>query len=289
MYIYERGPGGWTETTKMGPPAVGVLPGFGTEVAVSGSTLAVGAVGSLHLHERTGTGWQIDLSLEPLDPDLVNWFGASAALNGDDLVVGAPKASVPSGPSYTGAVHVFRREPSGWAGVVAMPSGSSLPWANFGTQVAVDGGMLPWTGSAPDARMHDLGLGDVRTVCARGATSLGAPAALALAGCDSVLADALALSLSCAPPGEPAWFLASASSAQTPFTNGTLCPAAPLSSLGAGTLDAAGALVLDLELAQPPLSSFAAGDTLLLQAVFRDSGFGAGTGTSPALALELQP
>jgi hypothetical protein len=148
-----------------------------------------------------------------------------------------------------------------------------------------------WIGNTPQLtlRMTSLGLGRVELTCPAAPNSSGAGAALAAQGCGSVLANALALALAGAPPGEIALFVAADEGAQAPFGNGTLCVATPYARLGGGAIDAAGQLALDVDFSKPPASSFAAGDTLHLQALFRDTGFGAGFGTSGALGFVLQP
>lgn len=287
IYIYERGPDGWVEVAKLpGHPSVSSS-FFGRAVAVDGATIVGTTSSFVHFFERDAQGWAPSQVLWRVDHTLTGGFGWSAALDGNDLVVGAPLAGFAGGQLNLGALHVYRRSPSGWRPSTAFLADRVSEYTYMGRDVALDGGRVLWIGQTDQAQLLDLGLDRVVQLCAGSTSSVGAPAELHAQGCDSLLANALALTLSDAPPGEPAWILASEAAAQTPFGNGTLCLAIPVLRLSAGTLDANGSLELDLDLTQPAAAAFGPGDTLHVQAVFRDTGFGAGMGTSAALALEL--
>lgn len=147
-----------------------VLPGttvgydYGTAVAISGTTLVVGApvegfrpgaTGAAYVYEfRRGT-WTGVATLAP--PELLagDQFGASVSIDGDTIVVGAPGDDTvrdPSGAvtqtvSNKGAAYVFRRTASGWTqearldqlGVNGLSPSPRVPAVDdaFGTSVAI--------------------------------------------------------------------------------------------------------------------------------------------------------
>jgi len=289
VYVYERTPSGWVEVAKLLPPAPVTTLGFGYSVAVEGDTLAVCDVKQLHVFERGPQGWMLSQTLPPVDPLLVGAFGLALDLDGDDLAVGAPSTDVPFGANNVGALHVYRRGPAGWGPAAALLADDAPGNAWLGRSVAVDDGAVLWVGVLPEARLLDLGLGRVSALCDGSPNSTGTPATLAAQGCDSLLADSLAIVLAQAPPNVPVWLRVGTAANERPFGNGTLCVAGPPFRIFAGGTSSAGAKTFELDLAGPPFDTWDPGGTAFFQAVFLDAGFGSGGGTSAALALELQP
>ncbi|HNG34653.1 MAG TPA: putative Ig domain-containing protein, partial [Blastocatellia bacterium] len=116
---------GWTFQKKIIAPDDGSSVGFarfGTSVALSGNTLAVGmpeatingnfAQGAVYVFIRSGTNWvqQDKLNASAIDGLPGDRFGYSVALEGDTLVLGAPGQS-----SQRGAIYVFTRNGVTWA------------------------------------------------------------------------------------------------------------------------------------------------------------------------------
>lgn len=156
VHVYTPGPQGWREaqalTAQDTPDAALVADGggFGTSLALSGDTLAVGVpqaengAGVVMVFARNAAGqwvWSATLNGSTLGSATVpvNDFGRAVALGGDTLAVGAPLAA----EANSGAVFVFRRNSAtgAWSSVRSLvaPLG---PRALFGHAVALSGDTL---------------------------------------------------------------------------------------------------------------------------------------------------
>jgi hypothetical protein len=150
-YVFERDHGGldaWGETTKLVASDAEPSDVFGTSVAVSADTIAVGAIaegtngygaGAVYVFERDAGGsgaWGEVAKLMAADGKMFDAFGSAVSLSGDTLLVGAYRES---------AAYVFERNhggPGAWgqvveiapAGAVGGPAGH---W--FGREVSLDG------------------------------------------------------------------------------------------------------------------------------------------------------
>lgn len=120
---------------------------FGTSIAISGNTLAVGAPfddvlvgnsGSVHLFVRSGVSWAYEETISASTPSEDQLFGHSIDLDGDILVVGAPGKYA----SVKGAAYVFKREGGIWSEVQKFESTFSGTTQRFGSAVALDGDRL---------------------------------------------------------------------------------------------------------------------------------------------------
>lgn len=121
--------------------------GFGGCVAVSGSTIVVGAsrdddkgldAGSAYVWVLRGDEWVIDAKLTAPNAKSADWFGSSVAIDGNAIVVGAYGAD-PRGEK-SGAAFVFRREPpGGWALEAELAPAELQPGDWFGFSVAISG------------------------------------------------------------------------------------------------------------------------------------------------------
>jgi hypothetical protein len=157
--VYERdhgGPNQWGLVDKLTAPDGDFFDGFGRSVAVSGSTIVVGAPfsedsGAMYVFERGATSqleaqgdvatststtppnnlWHYAAKIEPTSP--IHAFGLAIGID-DAIVAGA----------YDGA-YVFERdalEPSGWKGVAVLEDETASDDNLFGTSVAIDGGTI---------------------------------------------------------------------------------------------------------------------------------------------------
>lgn len=142
VHVLVRGASTWSQqgTTLRGDLTAGSR--FGTAVAISGDYAIVGAPdvssGFAYAFHRVTTTWSMDGP--KLAPTLAGadapGFGTAVAIDGTHIVIGAPKQDHTAGD--TGAVHAYRREPSGWTNSVTI--GASNPSVSkFGASVAVDG------------------------------------------------------------------------------------------------------------------------------------------------------
>jgi hypothetical protein len=140
---------------------------FGISVAISGDTAVVGSYqsdvggsvdrGAAYVFVKPASGWNASLQetakLTASDGASLDWFGYSVAIAGDTIAVGAPNTA------NGGAVYVFSRPGSGWAGPLTETArlASSDPGTakEFGQSVATSGDAV--LSAAPDV---DVG-GDI--------------------------------------------------------------------------------------------------------------------------------
>lgn len=152
-YIFQEIDGTWQQTAAIASPAGGVEDHFGVSVAVSGTTVAVGAEyddsdgnnrGSVYLYHSEGASWQQRQQLVPTDDLFGGAFGRQLSMNGDTLAITMSGWS--SGVDIPGAVYVYRRE-SGeqWQrSTILMVQEPSLVFTQgiFARSVAVSGDRL---------------------------------------------------------------------------------------------------------------------------------------------------
>jgi hypothetical protein len=124
---------------------------FGISVAVSGNTAVVGSYqsdvggradqGAAYVFVKPAAGWGAAVTetakLTASDGAAVDWFGYSVSIAGETIAVGAP--NVANG----GAVYVFARPASGWAGPVTetakLTSSDPATFEELGQSVATSG------------------------------------------------------------------------------------------------------------------------------------------------------
>ena len=154
-------------------PNVNWSSGFGTSIALSGNTLAVGTPGdasnargingnasnnlaqgsgAVNIFERSGGVWSHRAYIKASNADIADSFGASVALSGDTLVVGAPledsRASgingdqADNGAMNSGAVYVFTRSNGVWTQQAYLKAANAGAGDEFGASVAVEGDTL---------------------------------------------------------------------------------------------------------------------------------------------------
>lgn len=134
---------------------------FGSSVAVSGSTVVVGAyledgdgapesddslqdAGAAYVYVRSGEAWIQQAYLKPNLPELGTQFGDSVAIAGDTIVVGAPERPYIPGPTDpklegAGAAFVFVREAGEWTQQALLLPEHSGAEDRFGSSVAISG------------------------------------------------------------------------------------------------------------------------------------------------------
>jgi hypothetical protein len=168
VYVFTRTSGSWNQEAFLKASnaegnfdsGMGILTGdqFGSSIALSGDTLAVGAnfqggSGAVYVFIHANGIWKQEAFLESV--------GAFVAVSGDDLAVGAPSRS---GSNGGGAVSVFTRSSGTWTqqahlkapdggiteypkdfscGSFIPPDGFSIQFGdNFGASVALSGETL---------------------------------------------------------------------------------------------------------------------------------------------------
>jgi hypothetical protein len=173
VYVFRRADGAWQQEAYLKASNTETGDAFGYGVALSGDTLAVGAIhedsaaqgvggdqddntvintGAVYVFRHSGTAWQQEAYIKASNPGIGDDFGQSLALSGDALAVGAPReASAAQGvngdqaddtaPS-SGAVYVFRRAGTTWQQEAYVKASNPSTGDEFGTSVALLGDIL---------------------------------------------------------------------------------------------------------------------------------------------------
>jgi len=117
---------------------------FGSAVAVSGTTIVVGAsypapgAERVYVFTKAGTGWRQTAELQNPERGSGDFFGASVAVSGNTIVVGAPYSPL-HGQGWAGRAYVFTRTATGWHQAAALEGSDTIAGDFFGTSVAVSG------------------------------------------------------------------------------------------------------------------------------------------------------
>jgi hypothetical protein len=125
---------------------------FGCSVAVSGTSIAVGAVGVLVLHDIPGFAevftssagsWTRQAHLIASDGAVADTFGGALALAGDTLIVGASQDDVGANANQ-GSVYTFTRTNNVWSPGTRLfaPVATAAAGDEFGASVAFTGELL---------------------------------------------------------------------------------------------------------------------------------------------------
>jgi len=155
-YIHRSDGTHWTQAQALYPHSSHPWRNFGTSVAISNSTVAVGSTGSyssripgaVHIYTEGPTGrWSQEAYIEA-DPEIgvspefdvdywaMSSFGSSVALHNDVLAIGVPSFL---SHTSTGAVAIYRRTAGTWE-KEAIVQGSLF--AKFGAAVAIQDNTL---------------------------------------------------------------------------------------------------------------------------------------------------
>lgn len=151
VYVFRRSGSTWTNEAYIKPSNMDSNDTFGASIAVSGDTIAVGAIGessnqitvtngstassdnsasnsgAVYIFKRTGVNWDQEAYLKAPNAEAGDSFGFSVGLSGNSLVVGArsessnqttithgPSASANNSVSSAGAAYVFKRTGANW-------------------------------------------------------------------------------------------------------------------------------------------------------------------------------
>jgi len=116
VYVYDEGPSGWPmmPTTTLPDPS-GSDDSFGDPLAISSSTIVVGAVfansaaGAAYLYVDGSGGWPTTPTVSLVNPSTTPLFGSSVAISGNTAIV-APWG----GGNSPNVVYVYVMGSSGW-------------------------------------------------------------------------------------------------------------------------------------------------------------------------------
>jgi hypothetical protein len=172
-YVFERGDGGWIQTSYLKASDTAPLAEFGTSVAQSSDLIAVGAPGTgaageaaddhgaVYVFESAGGTFEQTAVLRPESLRAGDRFGAPVAVDGDLVAVsatgdesaGANDAGSSDTVPNAGAVYVFARAQGVWSESAVLKAPNAEPKAYFGCALALGGGRL-FVGAFGEDRAH---------------------------------------------------------------------------------------------------------------------------------------
>jgi hypothetical protein len=153
VYVYIRQNGEWEFEAKLVASDASANDSFGSALAISGTTLMIGAygvsqgddwgAGAVYVFEKNKNGdWEERQKLMAEAPATRDYFGSSIAILADVAVVGAPYQDVlnpgVSAIFDVGAAYVFERDSEGiWRLAQKIMEDVPLRYARFGTSVGL--------------------------------------------------------------------------------------------------------------------------------------------------------
>ncbi|MGO8877692.1 MAG: FG-GAP repeat protein [Acidimicrobiales bacterium] len=139
-YVFSETKGAWKQVAELEGADSARFDVFGSSVAVSGTTVVVGAVGhkgaagGVYVFGETKGKWHQVAELEGSDTAVLDHFGFSVAVSGTTAVVGAPEHA-----KNTGRAYVFSETKGAWKQVAEVKGSDTGPSDYFGYSVAVSG------------------------------------------------------------------------------------------------------------------------------------------------------
>ncbi len=143
-YVFEKNGTTWQQVAKLLAADRSGGDSFGYSVAVSGSTILLGAPydtnirrasGSAYIFTKNGTIWQQATKLLASDEGEGNNFGSSVAISGSTAVVGTPYDD-DNGRS-SGSAYVFQKVGTAWSQMTKLLPADGAVSDNFGYSVAI--------------------------------------------------------------------------------------------------------------------------------------------------------
>jgi hypothetical protein len=141
VFLFVRSAGAWAQQARIADPALaGPSSVFGSALALSGDTLAIGAgaesapSSSVYVYVRSAGAWSLQAHLQPARAATLG-FGTALALAGDTLVVGAPGSAAAGSPP--GAAHVYTRTGGAWCRQAILGATSPAAADRYGRAVGV--------------------------------------------------------------------------------------------------------------------------------------------------------
>ncbi len=162
-YLFGRQGGVWSQQAYLKASNTDGSDAFGISVAVSGTTLVVGADAEDSVASRSGAAyvfhrdgiWSQQAFLKASPPGADDHFGGSVSISGDRILVGARYADGPNADA--GLAYAFLRSSAVWSdsGVIRAPNPG--PGDNFGGAVAVEADRV--LAGAPSEDSNATGVG----------------------------------------------------------------------------------------------------------------------------------
>ena len=142
VYVFEHGPGGWTESAILTASDGVDGDALGRVMATDGETVLAStwahqeSRGAVYVYNKDASGtWTETAKLMGSDIGPEERFGMSVAVHGDWMLVGAPLKN-----ENEGRVYVFRRDGGQWSEVAILRGDGAEANSRFGTSVAINEG-----------------------------------------------------------------------------------------------------------------------------------------------------
>ena len=138
-YVFTESATGWNQAAELKGSDTVAGDAFGGSVAISGTTVVVGALshannaGRVYVFTKTATGWKQAAELKGSDTVAGDFFGYSVALSGSVAVVGAPVAL------SAGRAYVFTKTAAGWKQIAELKGSDTVAGDYFGYSVVPSG------------------------------------------------------------------------------------------------------------------------------------------------------
>jgi hypothetical protein len=195
VFVYDSVGNVWNQQGYLKAHNAETLDLYGSSVAISGDTIAVGSPrednasagigpadangasgsGAVYIYARSGNTWSRQAYIKASNPEANDGFGTSVAIDGDYLVVGATgedsdvtgvtngtpnEASVNNNAANSGAVYLFKRTNGEWAQVKYFKgdnSGAGTNWGDqFGISAAISGTNVIVGANGEDANQNAI-------------------------------------------------------------------------------------------------------------------------------------
>jgi hypothetical protein len=134
-YIFSKTAAGWKQVAELKGSGPLDQDGFGNSVAISGTTVIVGAPfqgahGRAYIFSKTASGWKQVAELKGSDSTAAANFGGSVAISGTTAVVGS---------WHRCRAYVFTKTATGWKQVAELKGSDTVAYDEFGASVAISG------------------------------------------------------------------------------------------------------------------------------------------------------
>jgi hypothetical protein len=139
-YVFENTGGAWRQVAPLLGSDTVAGDWFGSSVAVSGTTIVVGAwladneAGRAYVFTQTGGAWRQTAELKGSDTVANDGFGDSVAISGRTIVVGSSGHA-----NFAGRAYVFENSGGAWRQTAELTGSYTAGLGMFGDSVAISG------------------------------------------------------------------------------------------------------------------------------------------------------
>ncbi len=176
-YVFTRTGTSWSQQAFLKASNSDAYDEFGISVAVSGDTIAVGALedssaqgingsqtdngsvqsGAVYIFSREVDTWSQQAYIKSSDSSIKYWFGISVSLDGHTLAVGANQENGPS--SGNGAAYIFTRSGFTWTEQAVIHASNAETSDEFGKSVSIDNDTLVVGAPGEDSNSTEIDTG----------------------------------------------------------------------------------------------------------------------------------